>query len=296
MIIAGTFDLAIAGKIRRDNPAREDIITPPQGGEPLPRDLWDASTVWRVINGHPEQYRVVPVCEVGMGLRQGCAFALAEEDFDFKEGKARIRRQIAYIGTKYYFKLPKGGKERVVPMSRGVASYIQRHIAKHPPLPYSLPWMNEDGRVGEPHTCRLLALSARGHLKANSYDRVWLRALHEAGIGPEPTLDKYRNLVYRSPGREKGQHILRHIFETVLDEGGVSMAGRMEFMGHSLKGQPITLRVYGHVTENAFEQARLAVDSWLFYPRPADSSGTVTELRPIGDNETRSSAGQRREA
>jgi hypothetical protein len=54
----------------------------------------------------------------------------------------------------------------------------------------------------------------------------------------------------------------------------------MEFMGHSKKGLPVTLGVYGHVTEETFEQAREAIDRTLFRLRPvAEPGGTVTELR-----------------
>ena len=67
-------------------------------------------------------------------------------------------------------------------------------------------------------------------------------------------------------------------FETLLDDGGVSMAGQMEFMGHSRKGQVITTAVYGHVTDKTFQTARRAVDKAMFRPRSA-AGGTVTELR-----------------
>jgi hypothetical protein len=55
---------------------------------------------------------------------------------------------------------------------------------------------------------------------------------------------------------------------TTLDNGGVSLADMMEFMGHSRKGQPITIGVYSHVTDETFERARQAAPG-----------GTVTELR-----------------
>jgi hypothetical protein len=50
------------------------------------------------------------------------------------------------------------------------------------------------------------------------------------------------------------------------------------FMGHSVKSLPVTFRVYGHLTEETYEQARQAIDRTLFRVRPV-SSGTVTELR-----------------
>lgn len=55
--------------------------------------------------------------------------------------------------------------------------------------------------------------------------------------------------------------------------------GVIEFVGHSRKGLPVTLGVYGHVTEETFELARQAVDRTLFRLRPVESAGTVTELR-----------------
>jgi integrase len=195
--------------------------------------------------------------------------------------------QIARVGKKDYFKLPKGGKERTVPMSRGVAAYLRAHIEKYPPQPYSLPWMGEDGEAGDPRTCRLLfrwhedgPRTHGKHIVATYYEReVWKPALSRAGIAPPPERDKYRVLRYSSGGRQNGQHALRHFFETTLDDGGVSLAGMMEFMGHSREAQVITIGVYGHVTEDTFERARTAVDATLFKLRPVGSGGTVTELK-----------------
>lgn len=54
------------------------------------------------------------------------------------------------------------------------------------------------------------------------------------------------------------------------------LAGVMEFLGYSRKGKPVTLLVYGHMTEETFAQARSAIDRTLF---KLHSVGTVTELR-----------------
>lgn len=287
-IVAGTFDLAVADGMRRDNPARSPIVPVPEAGDPKERQPWDTATVWRVIETLPEEYRAIAVCEAGLGLRQGCAFALAEDDFDFEARKVTVRRQIVRAqGGGFYFKLPKGGKERTVPVSRGVAAYVQAHIEKYPPQPYALPWMTEDGMAGDPRTCRLLfrwhgSRTAGRHIVASSYDHsVWLPALSRAGLAPEPSKDSRGKSRYTSGGRENGQHILRHFFETTLDDGGVSVAGQMEFLGHSRKSKkiPITVSVYSHVTEETFERARQAVDRTLFRLRPVESAGTVTELR-----------------
>jgi integrase len=284
-MVRGTFDLAVADKIRRDNPARSDIVKPPKPGDPKPREVWRVSTAWKVIDAHPDRYRVIPICEAGLGLREGCAYALADDDFDFEAGKVHIRRQVFRYKGKSYFKLPKGGRERTVPMGRGVAAAVITHKDKYPPVQVTLPWMNEDGTIAdEPCTVRLLSVWAGPKttgqpIVANSYiAHVWLPALHKAGMAPLPERDSRGFLRYQSGGRENGQHALRHLFETTLDDGGVSLAGMMEFMGHSRKGKVITIGVYGHVTEATFERARVAVDGTLFKLRPIESDGTVTEL------------------
>jgi integrase len=293
-ILAGTFDLAVADKLRRDNPARSKIITPPEA-VPLKRPLWDVPLVWRVIDEHPEPYRVIPVLEAGMGLRQGCAFGISPDDFefaagdtDFEAGKAVIRRQVVRVKGKFYFKLPKGNKERTVPVSRGVAAFVRAYGAKYPPVAVTLPWLNEDGTTAsEPATARLLVAwhgdDPRTHGKqvgASSYHHgVWLPALSRAGLAPPPVKDERKINRYQSGGRENGQHALRHFFSAALQDGGVGPVGVMEFMGHSRKGLPVTFRVYGHVTDETFAQARDAIDRALFRLRSVDSSGTVTELR-----------------
>ncbi len=55
----------------------------------------------------------------------------------------------------------------------------------------------------------------------------------------------------------------------------------MVFMGHSMKGLrglPVTVRVYGHVTEQTYDAARAAIDGVLFRLRVV-SDGTGTEQR-----------------
>lgn len=286
-IVASIFDLAVEDKLRRDNPARSKVVPVPHA-DSKERNLWDVARVWRVIDEYPEPYRAIPIVEAGLGLRQGCAFGLAEDDFDFEAGKVTIRRQVVRVSGKSYFKLPKGGKTRVVPVSRGVVAHVTEHVRKYPPVEVTLPWLNEDGTVADdPVTVRLLFVwhgdDPRTHGKAilaSSYNRgVWLPALSRSGIGPKPWKDAQKITRYSSAGRENGQHALRHFYSTALQDAGVPPVGVMEFMGHSRKGLPVTFLVYGHVTEDTFDQARIAIDRALFKLRPVPSDGTVTELR-----------------
>lgn len=293
-IVTGTFDLAVADSLRRDNPAKSKVVRPPKVAGAV-RDVWPLETVWRVIDAHPEAYRAVPVAAAGMGLRQGCVLGLADDDFEwaeddlgFERGKAQIRRQVVRVGSEYYFKLPKGGKARTVPVSRGVAAQVRAHMEKYPPALVTLPWMDEKGKVGaEPVTVRLVFTWQGGdkrtrgrEIHANTYDgSVWNAALSRAGLAPEPERAASRGLRYASGGRENGMHALRHFYSTALQDAGVPVIGVTDFMGHSRQRLPITFRVYGHVTEETFEQARAAIDRALFRLRPVEPRGAVTEFR-----------------
>jgi integrase len=283
LIACGTFDLAVADGMCRGNPARSPIIPRPRA-EGMARKPWDRAKVWQVIDEHPGEYRAIPIAAAGLGLRQGCAFALAEEDIDFDAGKVRIRRQLSRQHGAMTFKAPKGGKERTVPLSRGLAQVLEAQIAAYPPQPYTLPWLGEDGELHGEHTCRILfrwhgddPRTHGKHVVSSSYDQsVWRPALSRLGITPPPEKDARGILRYRGGDRADGMHALRHFYSTALLDAGVSLAGVMEFMGHSRKGKPITLGVYGHVTEETFDQARAAIDRTLFR---LHSVGTVTELR-----------------
>lgn len=295
-IVASVFDLAVADKLRRDNPARHDIVPVPSV-EPKEREAWPVETVWRVRDEHPEPYRAIVDCEAGLGLRRGCAFGLAEEDFDWDALKVTVRRQVAWVGGRWVFKLPKGNKTRTVPVSRGVAASLDAHKAKYPPVECTLPWMDEKGKLGDPVTVTLLFVWRGGRrvsgkqvlrdatygkpIRFGTYDQgVWKPALSRAGILPPPEKNSRGTWIYKTGGvKGTGQHILRHFYQTVLDDGGVSLAGRMEFMGHSKKGKVVTVAAYGHVTDETFERARQAVDATLFRLRKIESPGTVTELR-----------------
>lgn len=288
MILAGVFDLAVADGMRKDNPARSDIVDPPPKPEAARREAWTPKRVWQVHDAHPERYRAIPACAAGLGTRQGETFALAEEDFDFGALTVQLRRQVARVNGAEVFKLPKEGKARTVPLPRGLAAIVQAHIAAYPPRPYELPWMDEKGvTADEPHVCRLLfrwvsddRRTHDKHLKSARYGQsVWDPALAAAGIIAPPVATKRSGPQFRGGTSGNGTHVLRHFYSTTLQDSGVSLAGVMEFMGHSKKGAPVTLGVYGHVTDETFEQARQAIDTTLFRLRPVESGGTVTELR-----------------
>ncbi|MFC5182834.1 tyrosine-type recombinase/integrase [Actinomadura harenae] len=293
-LLRGIFELAVADGLRKDNPAKSSVVPEPRdrdgGGEE--REPWNSDRVWAVISVHPEPYRTIPTVSGGCGLREGEAFALALEDFDFEAGKVTIRRQITREGKTWVFKLPKGGKTRTVPLPNGVARAVKAYIDTYPPHAYTLPWLREDGKLEGEHTCALLfrwwgrdSRTNDQHIRASSYDQVvWKPALAAAGVIPEPEPGP-RGGTYRrfTQGRHDATHALRHFYSATLQDAGVSLAGVMDFLGHSRKGRkglPVTLNTYGHTTEVTFETARNAIDRTLFRLRAVQDhsrDGTGTE-------------------
>lgn len=294
-IVVGAFDMAVDDRLRRDNPARAKSVHPPRA-DPERRKKWPMETVLQIRDRLPEEFRVTADLGAGLGLRRGEMFGLSPDDFDWDEEKVTIARQSRKVGRNVTFKLPKGNKERTVPLPRGTALAVKAHMDKFPPVSVTLPWEDEEGNLGDPVTVRLLLTWPReGHWKlagqslaAGDFEHgVWKPALAGLGLIPPPKRDKWHRLRYLAgESRHQGMHAMRHVYEGMLGDGGVSLAGQMSFMGHSPKGQVVTIGVYGSVTSETFERGRDAVDKRLYRLRPVGgknrAAGTGTGFRVSG--------------
>jgi len=275
MILSGILDLAVADGVRRDNPARSPVVGRPSQARRDEREGWPAGRVRAVARACGE-WEAVPLIAAGLGLREGELYGLAEEDLDEAAGVVQVRRQVVRTGPLVAAKLPKGGKTRTVPLPHGIASLVRAWLLAHPAQPYTLPWLNEDGTVAPaPVTFGLMFRAPSGkHIMAGQWRRsAWKPALAVAGVIPPFTGRDY------PVSRDHGMHALRHWYSTCLLDNGVSLAGVMEFMGHSRTSAPLAVGVYGHVTDATYEAARGAVDRVLFGLRAVAADGTVTELR-----------------
>lgn len=289
LVLSGIFDLAAADGARRDNPAKSPIIVPPVVEAPE-REVWTADRAYAVIEAHPVRYKVLPTLMAGCGMREGEAFAAAEEDFDFDGGTVRVSRQVAYVaGVGWAFKAPKRGKARTAHLPAGVARSVKAHIEAFPPRPYALPWVDEHGKPsGEVHVCKLLVRweskdprTSDQHVRASSYDKaVWKHALGAAGVIPVVLGPRGGTYGLWEQDRLDSTHALRHFCSSTLQDAQVALGGVMDMLGHSKKAMPTTVRVYGNPTAETYEQARSAIDRTLFRLRPVKdqvSIGTETE-------------------
>lgn len=261
IILTGIFDLAVADRLRRDNPMRSRVVGKPKL-TPLVREAWPVDRI-RALAGACGALGDLVLMSAALGLRQGEAFALGLEDFDTDAGVVHVRRQLARYEGALAFKLPKGGRERTVPLPLGAAALLPGYEGA---AAYRLPWLREDGQLAvRPRSAALLFTIDGQPILARAWDKYqWHPALRAAGV---------------EVCRANGTHVLRHWYSTLLQDSGVSLAGVTAFLGHSKKAVPLAAGVYGHVTEDTLQQARRAVDSSLFKPHSVASNGTVTELR-----------------
>ena len=260
IVLRGILGLAVADGVRKDNPAQSEVVGKPVVPQ-LAREPWPAGRLLAVADGCAPWSAMV-LTDAGLGLREGELFGLSPDDVD--GGVVHVRRQVFSLAGELVFKLPKGGKVRDVPLPRGVGALL----GQQPGVTVSLPWLAEDGKIQRrPLATVRLAFTDPDGLpwRARTWERrVWTPALKAAGV-PVVT--------------ENGSHAPRHWYSTTLLDAGVSLAGVMEFMGHSRKHMPLAVGTYGHVTPETLEAARNAVDSALFRLRSVSSNGTVTELR-----------------
>jgi len=229
----------VADEAIRKNPAKSPVVQVP-GYQSSGIELWDDAVIIALADAHPDELRAIPELAASCGMREGELYGLAEEDFDFDEKIARVRRQVKKIGRVYVFALPKNDRERVVPLSDWDIVVIRRQITRYPPRPYTLPWEKPDGK---PHTCRLLFRwpADDQHVKARSYsETVWKPALVRAGIIPEPTKDKRGRVRYATTRK------------------GVSIKELAEYLGHA--DPAFTLRVYAHLLPSSHDRARAVIN------------------------------------
>jgi integrase len=205
---------------------------------------WNADQLGAIRSALPARYAGTVDVGSGLGLRQGETFGLAVDDVEWlsRSRMVHIRRQVKIVNGELVFDLPKGGKEREVPVANSTALKLSAHLERFPAREKTLPWGKPDGK---PTTVRLIFLNSRdGAITRTTFNRdIWKRALRAAKI--EAT-------------REHGFHILRHTFASMLLANGVDIRTVAEYLGHWDPG--FTLRRYAHLMEGAPDKVRKAID------------------------------------
>lgn len=203
---------------------------------------WTMAQVEEIRAGLPGQWQAITDCGAGLGLRMGEIFGFGPDEIDFLRQEVHVRRQVKRINGRMWFGLPKGAKERDVPLDDDVALRLAAHIRDYELAEVTLPW-NEPGnprRHGRPHTAALMFSKNGAALHpATFYTMGWRQARNAAGI------------------EEGGLHELRHLFASVLLAGGVDVRALSEYLGHH--DPTVTLRIYAHLMPSARGRALRAI-------------------------------------
>jgi len=243
--VSSIFNAAVDDELVTKNPCRAGSVRTPKK-EVRKVVPWTVERVAQVREALPERYRVAATIAAGLGLRQGEVFGLAVEDIDFLRGSVKVRRQVRLFSTGgQAYRLPKGRKDREIPLPESVRDEIEAHLAAHPARSVELPW---DTTVGKPVAVALVLTTPDGAaLQRNNFNRrVWGPALKKAGV---------------EQMRDDGMHACRHFFASVLLDAGESIKAVSDYLGHSDPG--FTLRTYTHLMPNSTERTKRAVDDAL---------------------------------
>jgi len=236
----------IDGKIRA-NPCQENIKLP----ERVTRRIvpWTPEQRGAMRDGMPD--RLGPFVDAGcdLGLRQSELFGVAVEEIDFLHRMVHVRWQIKIVGGRLHFALPKGGKERSVPLASPTGLLLSAHISGYAQA-VTLPWHEPgDRRHGRDHTATLLFTAADGRaLHRNAFnEHVWRPARTAAGLADD---------------RVNGCHAMRHLYASTLVARSVDPGTVAEYLGHS-DGGALVLRTYTHLMPDAEDRARKAIEEAL---------------------------------
>lgn len=184
-IYLGSIFKTAVGKRIAQNPCRvaDENIRPKGSGNTKAR-AWTADEAEAIRSATKPRYRIVADLGMHLGQRQGEAFGFSPDDVNEEAMMAHVRRQLQWTKDgKPYFKLPKGKKERDVPLSYGLLDRINAHQSEFPAVEITLPWVGP-GNNGRPTaTVRLLATSHWGNrLKPNTFNATVMKpTLVEAG-------------------------------------------------------------------------------------------------------------------
>jgi integrase len=253
--LSSMLNMAVDDGLILRNPCRlKTVVKPP--AETHRVQPWSAAQLAAVRESIADLYAGTVDAGADIGLRQGEIFGLAVDDVVWvsKAPVVHVRRQVKILGTTLVFDLPKGDKERDVPMDESTKLRLSAHLQHHPARAVTLPWRDVDG---PPVTAKLIFTNSRGGaIDRNTFNRdIWKKALRRAGL-PET--------------RRNGMHMLRHIYASVLLAGGVDIKALSEFLGHA--NAAFTLKVYTHLMPAAKDRAREAI---------AAARDSVPDLFPV---------------
>ncbi|MFE7856049.1 tyrosine-type recombinase/integrase [Streptomyces sp. NPDC057403] len=257
----GTAFQAAVGTRIATNPCRAaDKSVRPRPAVGTKARAWTALEAQAIREAMPSRYRIVADLGLHSGQRQGEALAFSPADVDEDRMVVHVRRQLRWGrgDSGPYFKLPKGRKERTVPLSPGLLQCIRQHEQGFPPVPVTLPWKGPGNGSRPTATVRLLATTHWGNrINPNTFNEKTMKpALVAAGLIPAPAKGERWEA-----SREMMHHRWRHTYASVQLGSGEDPVSVSHWLGHA--SLAITLNVYTHFLPDNGRRGRTAIDEWL---------------------------------
>lgn len=198
----------------------------------------------------PSRLAAVIDAGTGLGLRQSEIFGLSVEEINFLGREVHVRQQIKLVAGRPYFAVPKGKKEREVPLAGPTADALAAHLAEFPAVEVTLPWHEPNTRRhGRMHTAELVFTNrAAQPLRRHTFNATtWRPAIATAKL---------------SDDRVNGCHMMRHLFASTLISSGIDVRTVAEYLGHS-DGGALVLKTYSHLMPDAGDKTRRALETAL---------------------------------
>ncbi|PVC79355.1 site-specific integrase [Streptomyces sp. CS131] len=261
------FDLAVDDSLIPKNPCLAKSVqdAKPKRGDGGRAELtlsWEDTE--KIRAELPDRYKALVDCGRGLGLRQGEIFALSPEDIDWTHPDGpmvHVQRQVVHDGSFLAYALPKGGddddpKDRWVELTNDVAIPLREHMEKYPPVEVTRPWGHKGG---DPVTVQLIFYTReKTAIQSNWFNSYrWKPALAAVGLIKPLELDAKGRRWEKS--RDKMMHALRHLYASMMINGGVDVYTLADRLGHA--DPAFTLRKYVHRVVGAGSKIRIAVRS-----------------------------------
>jgi integrase len=237
-ILATAMDDGLIGR----NPCKAQIVRAPRVPE---RELipWEPDLIAAIRAGLPERWQAMTECGADLGLRQGETLGLAVDAIEWLKNQVRVTRQLRTVAGHLVLSLPKGGRERTVPLPHSTSLALAAHVAAYPPVTVRLPWGHAGGELTE--VTLLFTMPTGKAIRASDFDEHhWKPAVKRAG---------------RAGARADGFHMLRHTFASVLLAEGEDILTVARHLGHARA--TTTLEIYGHVMPGREDRTRRIIDS-----------------------------------
>ncbi|MGB8944199.1 MAG: tyrosine-type recombinase/integrase [Streptomyces sp.] len=235
---------------------------------------WTKTEARSIRTAMADRYQAIADLGMFAGLRQAETFGFSPADIDRDLMVLHVRRQLLWEnGTKPFLKLPKGGKERDVPLSPKLLQLLDAHAKRSPPVKMTLRWdgPGNDGR-DELAVPLLVTTWHKNRINPSTFnDRTMKPALAAAGLIAERDKEKAKGRWGWEASREMMHHRWRHTYVSVQLGAGEDVISVSHWMGHA--SPDITLKIYAHFMPDHGLRGRTAIDRW---PEPELKQGGVS--------------------